>query len=107
MVVFMLVFMPAYLLGGSQVSAAVSLGVLSGYLVYSCVHHATHHWRAESAWAKRRKLWHAMHHRYAAEGCCYGVTSRFWDHVFTTVPVRSRTRVGTDVDVGGARRRGG
>ena len=90
-----LVFLPTLALGGLRTSSALSLGVLSGYLVYSVVHHATHHWRADSAWAKRRKLWHAMHHRDAADGCCYGVTSRLWDHVFATALRRPKARIDT------------
>ena len=81
-----LVFLPALALGGLLASSAFFLGVLAGYLVYAFVHHATHHWRAESAWARRRKRWHALHHRHAADGCCYGVTSGLWDHVFATRP---------------------
>ena len=81
-----LVFLPALALGGLQASSAFFLGVLSGYLAYALVHHATHHWRAGSAWARRRKRWHALHHRHAADGCCYGVTSGLWDHVFATRP---------------------
>lgn len=88
-----LVFLPALALGGLWAASALSLGVLAGYLTYSIVHHATHHWRAESASSKRRKLWHAMHHREAADGCCYGVTSRLWDHVFATVPRRTNARI--------------
>ena len=81
-----LVFLPALALGGLLASSAFFLGVLAGYLVYAFVHHATHHWRAEGAWSRRRKRWHALHHRHAADGCCYGVTSGFWDHVFFTRP---------------------
>lgn len=81
----LLVFLPALALGALWASSALFLGVLSGYLAYAVVHHATHHWRAGSAWSRRRKLWHALHHRHAADGCCYGVTSGLWDHVFATV----------------------
>ena len=81
-----LVFLPALALGGLLASSAFFLGVLAGYLAYALVHHATHHWRAESAWSRRRKRWHALHHRHAADGCCYGVTSGLWDHVFATRP---------------------
>ena len=77
-----LVFLPALALVGPWSACALTLGVSAGYLAYAVVHHATHHWRAESAWLKSRKRWHAMHHHEMAEPGCYGVTSSFWDHVF-------------------------
>lgn len=76
-----LVFLPALLAGGVYRAGALTLGVLSGYLAFAITHHATHHWRADSAWLARRKQWHALHH-HAAQPACYGVTSAFWDHVF-------------------------
>ena len=80
-----LVFVPAWLAAGLWLASALTLGVLSGYLFYAIVHHATHHWHAgDSGWLKRRKRWHALHH-HAAQRACFGVTSAFWDHVFGTV----------------------
>jgi cyclopropane-fatty-acyl-phospholipid synthase len=75
------VFVPAWLLGSVWQATALTQGLLSGYLVYALVHHATHHGRTRSVWLKRRKLWHARHH-HAGSPACYGVTSAFWDHVF-------------------------
>lgn len=77
-----LVFLPALLLGNPWRAGGVTLGVLTGYLLYGITHHATHHWRANLSWLKQRKLWHALHHRAGARPGCYGVTSSFWDHVF-------------------------
>ena len=77
-----LVFLPALLLGGLWRACALTLGVLAGYLAYAITHHATHHWRADNAWMKDRKRWHALHHRQADHPGHYGVTSAFWDHVF-------------------------
>jgi cyclopropane-fatty-acyl-phospholipid synthase len=78
-----LVFLPAWLLGDSWHAQAVTLGVLVGYLAYAVTHHATHHWRADSAWLMQRKRWHALHHQASGRAaCCYGVTSGFWDRVF-------------------------
>ena len=76
-----LVFLPALLLGNLWCASALTLGVLSGYLAYAVIHHATHHWRGDNAWLKQRKRWHALHHHQAQPGY-YGVTSGFWDHVF-------------------------
>jgi sterol desaturase/sphingolipid hydroxylase (fatty acid hydroxylase superfamily) len=77
-----LVFLPALVLGNLWSACALTLGVLSGYLAYSITHHATHNWRADSAWLKQRKRWHALHHHHIEQPGYYGVTSAFWDHVF-------------------------
>jgi hypothetical protein len=76
-----LVFLPALVFGNLWRACALTLGVLSGYLAYAVTHHATHHWRADNAWLRRRKRWHALHHHRNVPGC-YGVTSGFWDQVF-------------------------
>lgn len=74
-----LVFLPALLAVHLWPAAALTLGVVVGYLAYSVTHHATHHWRSFGPWMTRRKRWHARHHRGAA---CYGVTCAFWDRMF-------------------------
>ena len=76
-----LVFLPALVLGNLWRACALTLGVLAGYLAYAVTHHATHHWRSDNAWLRRRKLAHALHHR-TGQSSCFGVTSTFWDHVF-------------------------
>jgi sterol desaturase/sphingolipid hydroxylase (fatty acid hydroxylase superfamily) len=86
----LLVFLPALLLGGTWRACALTMGLLIGYLIYTITHHATHHWRAHSAWLQGRKHWHALHHRTGQTGH-YGVTSAFWDQVFGSVSeVRNR-----------------
>jgi cyclopropane-fatty-acyl-phospholipid synthase len=77
-----LVFLPTLMLGNVWHASALTLGMLSGYLAYTITHHATHHWRADNAWTKRCKHWHALHHHHVDRPVCYGVTSPFWDHVF-------------------------
>lgn len=77
-----LVFLPALLAFGLWRAVALTLGVLVGYLGYAITHHATHHWRADSAWLRDRKRWHALHHHRVERPGHYGVTSSFWDHVF-------------------------
>lgn len=77
------VFVPALWWGGLWHATAFTLGLLAGYLSYAVVHHATHHARTHSAWLAHRKRWHARHHHGGTEhGCCYGVTTGLWDHVF-------------------------
>jgi len=80
--IVMLVFLPALVLGSLWRACAFTLGVLAGYLAYAITHHATHHWHADSAWLKRRRRWHALHHHRTGRPGHYGVTSAFWDHVF-------------------------
>jgi sterol desaturase/sphingolipid hydroxylase (fatty acid hydroxylase superfamily) len=80
-----LVFAPAMALGGGWYACALTLGVSSGYLGYAVCHHGMHHWRADNAWLKQRKQWHALHH-HAAQAGCYGVTSSVWDRVFASTP---------------------
>ncbi|HEX9390986.1 MAG TPA: sterol desaturase family protein [Usitatibacteraceae bacterium] len=77
-----MVFLPALLLGDLWRAGAMTLGVMTGYLAYGITHHATHHWRTNSAWLKRRKLWHALHHRRPDQPGYYGVSNALWDHVF-------------------------
>jgi sterol desaturase/sphingolipid hydroxylase (fatty acid hydroxylase superfamily) len=78
-----LVFAPAMALGGGWYACALTLGVSTGYLGYAVCHHGMHHWRADNAWLKRRKHWHALHHHTAQAGC-YGVTTSVWDRVFAS-----------------------
>jgi cyclopropane-fatty-acyl-phospholipid synthase len=82
----LLVFLPALLLGGTWRACALTIGLLMGYLIYTITHHAVHHWRANSAWLRRRKHWHALHHRRGHVGH-YGVTSAFWDRVLGSATV--------------------
>ncbi len=76
-----LVFLPATLMTNPWRASGLTLGVLSGYFVYSVTHHAIHHWRSRVAWLKQRKLWHAEHHRQTEASSHFGVTNAFWDHV--------------------------
>lgn len=81
----LLVFLPAALLGDRWRAAALTLGLLIGYLAYAVTHHAIHHARSGGAWLRQRRRWHALHHRRHGGTRCYGVTSSFWDRVFGTV----------------------
>ena len=90
-----LVGAPAWWLLGAWPAAALSLGMLSGYLVYGLVHHATHHAAAsggskpssQSEWLMRRRRWHALHHAKRAAGAPashFGVSIGLWDALFGT-----------------------
>ncbi|HEX5361936.1 MAG TPA: class I SAM-dependent methyltransferase, partial [Fluviicoccus sp.] len=76
----LVIFLPLLWTVGLWRACAMTLGIISGYTAYSVTHYATHHWRADSAWLKRRKQWHLIHH-LSPQGY-YGVTSSFWDRVF-------------------------
>jgi cyclopropane-fatty-acyl-phospholipid synthase len=79
-----LVFLPVLVVSDLWRASALTFGLLTGYMVYAIVHHATHHWRAETAWLLRIKRHHALHHSPVAAASRYGVTSAFWDVVFRT-----------------------
>lgn len=96
----MLAFLPALLLSELWTACALTLGLLTGDLAYTITHHALHHWRGEGAWLRALERWHALHHR-AAQPCCYGVTSPFWDHVFGTIPKPRDVRQRTDASAHG------
>lgn len=82
--VAILVFVPALLLGDPWRALAVTFGLLTGYLVYVIVHHATHHWREGHAWTRLLKRHHALHHGKDGMPSRFGVTSPLWDIVFRT-----------------------
>jgi cyclopropane-fatty-acyl-phospholipid synthase len=79
-----LVFLPAVVLSDLWRACALTFGLLTGYLVYAIVHHATHHWHADNAWLRHVKRHHALHHSPIATPGRYGVSSAFWDFVFRT-----------------------
>lgn len=78
-----LVLVPALLLADAAHACAFTLGVLSGYLAYSMVHHGVHHWGGGGRWWRARRRAHALHHRaYRAPVQTpgnFGVTSGIWD----------------------------
>ena len=86
--IVLLVFLPAWLWSNIWPAIALSLGVAAGYLGYSVMHHAMHHWRSDQVWFKswfrQRQRCHALHHRRQGRPGCFGVTNSFWDQVFGT-----------------------
>lgn len=64
---------------------AVFAGSFMGYIMYDCCHYFLHHVQLP-AFMKEIKRNHLDHH-YKDYNLGYGVTSKFWDHVFgTTMP---------------------
>lgn len=96
--------LPAWLLLGSWSALALTLGLLSNYLVYGLVHHITHHgppfWLKHNAWISHRRTCHAIHHAAHHLGarepvcnpCHFGVSTSFWDAVFGTTTLFRSTR---------------
>ncbi|AZZ94862.1 hypothetical protein EUZ85_30760 [Hahella sp. KA22] len=96
--IFVLIFLPAWIISDRWGACALTFGIVTGYLAYSVTHHAIHHWRANGPWLRRRKHLHAMHHQSDGKSVFFGVTSVFWDLVFGSVP--SRKQPDMDADAG-------
>lgn len=58
-------------------------GLVTGYLIYDCLHYATHHLPMKGQVGSYLKSYHLKHH-YADSDHGYGVSSPLWDHVFKT-----------------------
>jgi sterol desaturase/sphingolipid hydroxylase (fatty acid hydroxylase superfamily) len=87
------IFLPSVGLLGLVLGSGVTAGVLTGYIWYSCVHHAVHQWKLKpGSYLYRAKLRHARHHHVHA-ACNYGVTMGWWDVVFRTTAAGGRQRV--------------
>jgi sterol desaturase/sphingolipid hydroxylase (fatty acid hydroxylase superfamily) len=60
-------------------------GFVVGYCWYEFVHYASHHIKWKTAWLKRLKRHHLLHHHNEAfKDKNYGVTTVLWDRVFNT-----------------------
>jgi sterol desaturase/sphingolipid hydroxylase (fatty acid hydroxylase superfamily) len=91
---------PLYFLIGTDCAAAMTSGLMTGYLAYVFVHYATHHFEAPpDSYLYRARLRHAAHH-YRGGDVNFGVTTAFWDHVFGTAWAKNagRTRRSRDSD---------
>jgi len=85
-VLFLLFYMLFALIGYSTFTWAFFPGFFLGYLMYSFVHRATHVYKPP---AFLQPLWthHSLHH-YKYPKKAFGVSNRFWDRVFGTMPPR-------------------
>ncbi len=64
-------------------------GFVAGYLMYDMTHFATHHLRPMTAWGRRVRSHHLLHH--AKDSCQrFGVSTPLWDWVFGTMPTQPR-----------------
>jgi dihydroceramide fatty acyl 2-hydroxylase len=91
------VWLPIALLlwaGGAQLvgaapAGAVVLGVLAGFLRYEHVHWRIHFRAPVNAREELRRVHHLSHH-FRDPNAYHGVTTRFWDRVFGTLPAHHR-----------------
>lgn len=84
---WLLVFWPMTWLVGVTAAAALTAGVMLGYLAYVGVHYIVHHTGSFGSRTLRRLIRiHAVHHHDTAHN--FGVTSAIWDWVFGTLAPR-------------------
>lgn len=82
-----LVYWPLTWMLRADWAAAVTAGVLLGYLAYVGVHYVVHHKGSGGrAWLRRLIRLHAVHHHDVAHN--FGVTTPLWDWVFGTLARR-------------------
>lgn len=77
-----LVFAPVWGIFSLWPAAHFTLGVLLGYFVYACNHHAQHQSRRADKLPPSGLDWHAQHHAHAGRHRAFGVSTSLWDHVF-------------------------
>jgi sterol desaturase/sphingolipid hydroxylase (fatty acid hydroxylase superfamily) len=83
----LVIYWPMYLVAGSHSAAALTAGVMLGYLAYVGVHYIVHHLGSGGSPTMRRLIkLHAVHHHDTEHN--FGVTSAFWDRVFGTIAPR-------------------
>lgn len=75
-----------WLLGDANVTAFFT-GFLIGYLFYDMTHYALHHVNFKSKFWLDLKQHHMIHH-YSDHDNGFGVSSKFWDHVYRTTFTR-------------------
>lgn len=73
-----------YVLFGPIYCSPAFAGLLTGYLIYDMTHYAIHHYNTKSPFWLSLKQHHSIHH-YSESDRGYGVSTKFWDHVFRTM----------------------
>lgn len=93
-VIWALFFLPTWYFWSFTAGSGLTAGIMTGFLWYGILHHATHHGRptllaTRLSGCVRR---HSRHH-YSKRPVNFGVTIALWDYVFGTVdrPPNSRT----------------
>jgi sterol desaturase/sphingolipid hydroxylase (fatty acid hydroxylase superfamily) len=89
-VLFTLAFWPMSFILGSSLSWMWFSGFLTGFVAYTFAHYAVHHLSSGGyAFMKKLKWQHSVHH-HGSSNFNYGVTTVFWDHVFSTYSAKMR-----------------
>jgi sterol desaturase/sphingolipid hydroxylase (fatty acid hydroxylase superfamily) len=82
--IFVLMYVIAYIFNSTVNVFAFFPGFLMGYLIYGSMHYAIHAWNPPFKWMK--PLWRNHHlHHYKNVELGFGVSSTLWDHVFGTM----------------------
>ena len=83
--VFLTMFshMPAYFLLPAEYAFPFMAGVLFAYIKYDMVHFFLHHSSPKFAFLRDLKAYHMAHH-YRNGNIAFGVSTKFWDKVFST-----------------------
>ena len=77
-----------YLIMGNK-AIAFFPGFILGYLAYITLHFLQHRWKSPK-YKPWKKLWtHHKSHHYSNPYLAFGVTTRFWDWVFGTLPKKA------------------
>jgi sterol desaturase/sphingolipid hydroxylase (fatty acid hydroxylase superfamily) len=68
-------------------------GLLTGFVLYGAFHHVIHHrFNLNYSWYRKLRTQHFVHHQFPNVN--FGVTSRFWDHIFGTTYKREKRQRG-------------
>ena len=73
-----------YLLLGPVYCWSFHAGYTLGYMYYDITHYYLHHGSPQTAYGRRLKKHHMLHH-FKDTTQRFGVSSKFWDHIFGTL----------------------
>jgi hypothetical protein len=76
------IFLAASWLIGTQTAGFILAGIWMGHISYTLVHHGIHNWNLNSAWFRKLKAHHKIHHKLPDKNL--GVTTIYWDRLFRT-----------------------
>ncbi len=68
----------------THIGYALAGGSYMGYILYDLTHYYLHHGKPFGDHLKEMKTYHLDHH-YKEANLGFGITSKFWDHVFGTL----------------------
>ena len=87
-VLFVCVYLSIAWIALGSLSLYLISGLVIGYLCYSGLHYAIHVYRAPK---RLEFLWtHHLLHHYQQPEKAFGVTTRLWDRIFGTMPIKKK-----------------